>query len=72
MIRKLISLYKNNDWNNGGKYLIHYAYYEKDPETERLEFNGISEEALLTEEELYDLIKPTLKREIRPTRNQRG
>jgi len=71
MKRKLISLYKNNEWNEGGKYLVHFAYYEHDPETERLEFNGISEEALLTEEEFYNLLKPALKRETRPTRKER-
>ena len=67
-IRKLISLYEEKYGYNAGKTFINFAYYDRDPETERLEFNGTSEEAYLTSEEFYELLKPALKTERKPTR----
>jgi len=53
-IRKLISLYYDK---NMIKYYIDYAYYEND------KWIGESESCYLTKEELYNLIKPKLKKE---------
>jgi len=58
-IRKLTSLHKAID---DKKWYISFAYYETG-EFDRLEWTGDSESCELTEDELYDLVKPKLKLE---------
>ncbi len=47
---------------------IGFCYYENDPYTGRLEFTGVGEECHITERQLYQLLKPVLQKEKRPTR----
>ncbi len=70
MVRKITSLYTEKYGENAGKLCIHFAYYELDSETERLEFNGLSEECYITEDQFYNLIKPVLIQQRRPTRRE--
>lgn len=60
-IRKLITL--SEGFYNKGKWYISFAYYDDKDEFGRLEWTGDSENCELTEDELYDLVKPRLKRE---------
>jgi len=59
MIRKLTSLHTAIDPN---KRYISFAYYEPD-QFGCLQWTGDSESCELTEDELYDLVKPKLKSE---------
>ncbi len=70
MVRKITSLYTEKYGENAGKFCIHFAYYEHDPETERLEFNGLSEEAYITEDQFYNFVKPALTQQKRSTRRE--
>jgi hypothetical protein len=51
--RQLISLYQEPD----GRYYIHFAYYDSNGR-----WTGDYEDCRITENELYDLIKPRLNK----------
>lgn len=59
-IRKLVTL--ANGFYNVGKWFVDFAYYNKD-EFGHLEWTGDSESCEFTEDELYELVKPKLKKE---------
>ena len=67
-IRKLISLYQDKYGSHPDQWYISFAYYQNDQYSGRLKFNGTHEEAHVSEEKLYQLLKPALKKETRPTR----
>jgi len=58
VIRKLVSLYRISDHSN--RWYISFGYYKRD-QFGRLEWNGVSETAELTEEELYQAVRPKLE-----------
>jgi hypothetical protein len=60
MIRKLTSLAKG--FYNAGKWYVSFAYYEKD-KFDCLRWTGDSESCELTEDELYEIVKPRLRKE---------
>ena len=57
--RKLVNLYQEKDGGNASNYYIDYAYYNKNKWGEN-EWTGESESCYLTENELYQIIKPYL------------
>lgn len=59
LIRKLVSLYEQPK----GQWYIDFGYYEPD-EFSNLRWTGKSEDARLSEEELYQLLKPKLQTRI--------
>ena len=59
-IRKLTSLYETRKGSD--VWYVDFAYYEKD-EYGHLEWTGDSETCELTEDELYEMVKPKLKAE---------
>ena len=67
-VRKLISLYQDEHGSHPGQWYISFAYYQNHYASGRLEFNGTHEEGYISEEKLYQLLKPALKKETRPTR----
>lgn len=58
IIRKLVSLYRDPDIYPRKRY-ISFGYYERD-ESGRCEWTGDSEECRLTDDELYEMVKPKL------------
>lgn len=68
MIRKLTTLAEG--FYHSGKWYISFAYYERDG-FDHLEWTGDSENCELTEDELYELVKPKLKTEHTEIRRAR-
>lgn len=60
MIRKLTTLTYPSQWDKRQLYRIRFDYYDKD-EFGGLKWTGDSESCELTEDELYELVKPMLK-----------
>jgi len=58
--RRLISFCTPSRWEGGnGLYHISFCYYQQGKY--RDEYTGITEEVYLTQEQLYDILKPHLK-----------
>lgn len=66
-IRKLISLHQAIDRS---KWYVDFAYYKLDKFGD-LEWTGDSEDCELTEDELYELVKPKLVAKHTPIRRHR-
>ncbi len=61
MIRKLTNLTNEKYGEDAGKLNIHFAYYEED-EWGCLKWNHTWDECLITQDELFNLLKPILTR----------
>lgn len=65
MIRRLTSLTEDK-YLNPRKWNIHFAYYDLD-ENGHEKWNHTWDECLITEDELYNLLKPVLiRKEVKP------
>ena len=62
MIRKLTTFTCSSQWDKPPLYRVSFAYYEKD-RFGYLQWTGDSEHCELTEDELYEILKPKLNTE---------
>lgn len=62
MERRLVTLAEG--FYHPGKWYVSFGYYDMD-EFGHLKYAGQSENCELTEDELYDLLKPKLRKEVK-------